>query len=824
MHFNAQLNTAIGLLEHIENRTEPSTLSNQTSLPKGDDVDLTASTLSSLESDTHISLLTTKSANTAKFREAVLPLIKAGESISLVALGEEMTRFLYTGSGSTAVIRNELVEILWREGWEMDMSIPGVSATGTLPNIDTDMVALAVRTSIRFDVINTREEAIAKTFGSTYDWILQPKPREKDGKPLWENFPKWLADNSNTVYWITGKPGSGKSTMMKFLLQQQLLRDYLSKDLGTLKLLVVKYYAWNAGQDLQKSLEGLKKTLVSQALEFDPELTPKLAPRRWVLCQVLRGISGLPTWESWEIDEAFKVLLSQCGKTIKLALFIDGLDEFDVPPKDIIHQIREITALCPTGLKICVASRPWNTFSDEFSQGPALEMHQLTHKDMITFVAGSFRENRAFVEHQSLNPEAASQLVANVVERSNGVFQWVSLVVPLLLDLLTDGESPTQSVDIQQALQDLPSELETLYETIWARIPRENLHNASFMIQIMRAAEGPITWLTMWVIEELKSVSARAQSSLTTELSSETIKQFHGDGNLKKVALMSLKRKLVGRTKGILELNLEGDGFVDFIHRTARDWAKNPETWRRICNASKETFDPYLYLLEADTLTLPYRGSTWTDSQGQLRDAVLSAFWHASKIESKSENDEKIIKCLESLEEKSRGLGGEDPAKGRSCWAPARFDAENTFLGLAAQFSILPYIESALLSDHGRRCQKHPKGSLGLLENAIFGPLYYNPPVVSRRGPHPIPRDRRLETVKYLLKHGVYQSKVHTKGGVRDLKDELERTPSTDPEFEYYAAVLVCLNEMGKLTQMKLTFTSASDRLRYRVGFLIGRD
>lgn len=803
VHFGTQLNAAISLLENIDKQTTPST---------GDHSNFALAAPYGLQNDIGVDM--------TKFREAILPLVEAGRSISMADLGKEMAKALRAGMGNTQVIRNELVEVLWRKGWEMDMSIPGVSATGTLPNLDTAMVAHATSTSVRFEVIDTREAAIPQTFGTTYRWILDSNPPKQGGKPLWESFPRWLTDNSSTVYWITGKPGSGKSTMMKFLLQQPLLREYLSRELGTLRLLVVRYYAWNAGKDLQKSFEGLKKTLISQVLELDPELASKLTPRRWVLCQVLRSISCLPDWEPWEIEETFKALLSQCGKTIKLALFIDGLDEFDTPPKDVIKEIREIAALCPTGLKICVASRPWNTFNDEYGHGPSLEMHLATYKDMAAFVTGSFKENRAFAEHQALNPQAASQLVSNVVTRANGVFQWVSLVVPLLLDLLTDGESPTQSVDIQQVLQDLPSELETLYEKIWDRITPENLHNASFMMQIMRAAGGPVSWLNMWVIEDLKLVSARVEpSSASVEISSESIEQFRGDGNLKKVAKLTLKRKLVGRTKGILELNLEGDGFVDFIHRTARDWAANPKTWELICKASKEPFDPHLYLLQADTLTLPYRSRTWLNFDAQLRDAVMSAFWHASKVDFTPENNKKLIKCLTSLEEKCKALGRDRPAQRKACWAPAKFGPDNTFVGLAAQFSILPYIESALLADDARRFQKPSKGVLGLLENAIFGPLYYNPPGVPQGGQHPIPRERRLATIKYLLEHGIYQSKVHTWNGVRDLKDELQSKPPTDPEFEHYAAVLVCLDEMGKLNQMRLTFTSASGRLRSRMGF-----
>ncbi|RSL54834.1 hypothetical protein CEP54_009676 [Fusarium duplospermum] len=479
VHLGTQLNMVISLLENVEKQTTPSTLTNATRLPEGDNGGLTAATLDGLQNDAGISV------DRVEFRNAVLLLIEVRRSVSLVELGKDITKSLGTGKGIPQVIRNELVEVIWRKDWEMDRSMPGVSATETLPNLDRHCCT---------------REAISKPFGDTYGWILDPQPTKQDGKPLWGSFQGWLAEDASTIYGITGKPGSGKSTMMKFLLQQPLLREHLSNGLGNLRLLIVRYYAWNRGTRLHQSFEGLKRTVISQALDLYPELILKLAPRRCFLCQLLRTASSLPHWEPWEVEEAFKALLSECAKSIKLALFIDGLDEFETPPKDVVHQIREMTVLCPTGLKVCVTSRPCNAFSDEYGQDPVLEMHLVTRDDMISFVAGSFEENKAFTERLALNPQATSQLISDIVRKANGIFQWVSLVVPLLLDLLTIGESPMQSVDIRSFLQDLPSDLDDIYDMIWSRIQPENLPIGSSMMQVMRAAKGPVSFLTMLLV------------------------------------------------------------------------------------------------------------------------------------------------------------------------------------------------------------------------------------------------------------------------------------------------------------------------------------
>lgn len=44
----------------------------------------------------------------------------------------------------------------------------------------------------------------------------------------WDNFQEWLLSESNT-YWISGKPGSGKSTLVKFLVTSNHTQTTLNR-------------------------------------------------------------------------------------------------------------------------------------------------------------------------------------------------------------------------------------------------------------------------------------------------------------------------------------------------------------------------------------------------------------------------------------------------------------------------------------------------------------------------------------------------------------------------------------------------------------------
>jgi hypothetical protein len=215
-------------------------------------------------------------------------------------------------------IQEELVKYLWNKQWtpaqqrriERD-SAAGSDESTMLHGSFCD----AILESLVFENMEGREEAIPWVFEKTFSWILFQEPTELDGKKLWSSFPEWLEGSTQQPYWITGKPGSGKSTLMKFVLQQPSLKAHLKKWAGDFDLLITCYYAWVAGSDLQKSCEGLMRTLLYQTLKTNPSLIAEVTPRRWSLFVTIRSLTKMPTWELWEIEESFGILLSNYSRT-----------------------------------------------------------------------------------------------------------------------------------------------------------------------------------------------------------------------------------------------------------------------------------------------------------------------------------------------------------------------------------------------------------------------------------------------------------------------------------------------------------------------------
>ena len=65
--------------------------------------------------------------------------------------------------------------------------------------------------SLWFREIHTRINDIAESHSQTLHWMF-----EDDATRPWDSFCSWLQADDR-LYWVNGKPGSGKSTLMKFL-------------------------------------------------------------------------------------------------------------------------------------------------------------------------------------------------------------------------------------------------------------------------------------------------------------------------------------------------------------------------------------------------------------------------------------------------------------------------------------------------------------------------------------------------------------------------------------------------------------------------------
>lgn len=134
--------------------------------------------------------------------------------------------------------------------------------------------------SLFYPDISSRQEQVDSQFDgikNSYDWIFdEPQNRIFNRSSLnpearWDDFAGWLK-SGHGVYWIKGKAGSGKSTLMNQICNHSRRLELLGEWQSQRRLLTPTFFFWSAGNRLQKSVDGLLRSLIYQILKDCREL------------------------------------------------------------------------------------------------------------------------------------------------------------------------------------------------------------------------------------------------------------------------------------------------------------------------------------------------------------------------------------------------------------------------------------------------------------------------------------------------------------------------------------------------------------------------
>ena len=145
-----------------------------------------------------------------------------------------------------------------------------------LEKLHTDNRSYEVTQSLHYPGIFLRQAHIDNAFNgieNSYDWIFDEPQISvlSDHAQLWSNFPHWLR-SEHGLYWINGKAGSGKSTLMNYICDDNRRLEFLREWCPNSRLLTITFFFWNTGTRQQKSIEGLLRSLLYQIITECGEL------------------------------------------------------------------------------------------------------------------------------------------------------------------------------------------------------------------------------------------------------------------------------------------------------------------------------------------------------------------------------------------------------------------------------------------------------------------------------------------------------------------------------------------------------------------------
>ncbi|KAL2063564.1 hypothetical protein VTL71DRAFT_5369 [Oculimacula yallundae] len=494
-----------------------------------------------------------------------------------------------------------------------------------------ELVQKSILESLKYAAMSNRYESLPDAHPQTFEWVFYGSQKDN---AMWKNLRNWLKTGSG-IYWIGGKPGSGKSTLMKYLFDDQRTHEHLQQwaDDGNKKTQVTlaTFFFWNSGSEEQRSQSGMLRSLLFQILSQQRDLIPVAFPEIWSIqyTRALYDQQDLVKWDKpWSLQRlimAFKDTLAHNAVTIKTCLLIDGLDEFDGDHEILADLFNEVASSSKINskIKICLSSRPWNVYRENFGHGPSLQLQNHTHDDIEKYVIDRFNANGPFQRLAQADPQTALMLQREIITKAEGVFIWVHIVVRDILSSLRNRDCISQ---IWRRVQALPRDIEPLYDHIMSQIEPFYLLWSSKLFQIVRArlelgstpmAKGSTgSGFTAGFSVARDDSGGGCPSIGEICLSLDDGIDHNRAGEISESELDSKCQEtefhVVARSACLLEVrNFDGQNIVSsrslvqYLHRTARDFIEEPRRWEEVLKHTRtENFDPYWYLMRGQSLAL----------------------------------------------------------------------------------------------------------------------------------------------------------------------------------------------------------------------------
>ncbi|KAM0718284.1 hypothetical protein Q7P37_006616 [Cladosporium fusiforme] len=396
--------------------------------------------------------------------------------------------------------------------------VPSAETHGQVP----DTVA-SLTEALSFEVMDERYNTISAAHAKTCRWLFK-----RDEYKTWRD-PVYLPSHHG-FFWIKGKPGAGKSTLMKCALQR-----------GTKEFddVVISFFFNARGEQLEKSAEGMYRSLLCQLLEKLPHLADLIPKRRASSSQ--RG---------WPI-ELLKDMLREAVRALastNVTCYIDALDECELEDaRDMIEFFESLgVSAFETGIgfRTLLSSRHYPHITISKCQQLILEDQHDHAADILDYIHSKLRIGKS---------KTAIEIQESIKERASGVFLWVVLVI----QILNKDKDCGQVHQLKKRLQTIPDGLHELFQEIL----RRGSHDEERLLLTFQ-----------WVMYAQRPLSREDLYFATMAgLGEDNIRAWDKD----EVSVEDMERFLVDSSKGLAEVTKGKKRTVQFIHESVRDYLRD---------------------------------------------------------------------------------------------------------------------------------------------------------------------------------------------------------------------------------------------------------
>ena len=379
-----------------------------------------------------------------------------------------------------------------------------------------------LRDSLRFERMGARSRNVATATATTCEWLF-----------IDQNFQCWINDGRFAehlgFFWMKGKPGSGKSTIMKKLLawaEQQWPRHTI----------IPYFFNARAPDLLEKSALGLYQTLTYHLL-----LTSSSVRLLFLDTFALKEHKGkVEEWSKVELQE-FLIRSLEERRVPPLVILIDALDEGQEDEvQDMVIWLEDFAIrACEVGtpLRICLSSRHYPYIT--INQGLSLVLENETGHDQDI----SIYIHKTLRGHDSSSMEL---LRHTILSRSQGIFLWVVLVVPILNRVYNHGRGVAA---MTKKLEDVPQGLHELFSSILSR-DADDFGECITLFRWTLYSLDSLKPSHLWAAIQTKHSSPQADDEMSTDKD-------------------ILERFILNCSRGLVEVS---HIFIQFIHQSVKEF------------------------------------------------------------------------------------------------------------------------------------------------------------------------------------------------------------------------------------------------------------